>query len=457
MKNTKIFLLPIILVVMLLSGLGCKGLTDEQQSAIRPVRLNYWTVFNDTKVLQEFANAYKQERPYVTVKIKKVRPEEFDKLFLNALADNVAPDIISVNVRDINKHRSRLLAMPSKVQVADIFVKGKYSKETVVNIVDVPMISPSALKSNFIGTVYDDVVFDKKNYGVPLATDVLALYFNKDLLDQAGIPLPPTTWEELMDTVRSTTKFNEKGDIIQSGAALGAGTNITRSFDILSLLMLQGGVNIAQGNYITFDSGLKVSGQHPTLEAMRFYTDFANPTKDVYTWNEDMGDSLEAFAAGKVVFYFGFAYDLPRIKALAPQINMDIVPVPQLNPNKPTNVANYFVESVVGRTKNPDEAWDFVRFMTTPENIKKYTDTTKRPTPLRSQIKDQEEDVLLAPFVSTLLQSENWYHGRNSVVAEEAFNNLISNYLQPASGKKSQQQMNVELIRQAASVVQQTM
>ncbi|MBT4120793.1 MAG: extracellular solute-binding protein [Candidatus Magasanikbacteria bacterium] len=459
MKNKKIILLPILLVTLLLSGLGCKGLTDEEKASVRPVTLNYWTIFNDTKVLKGFVAAYKQERPYVNIKIKKVREEEFDDLFLNALADGVGPDIMSVHVRDVGKHLSRLLPAPAKVKVSDVFVKGKYAKETIVVQKENALISPSALKSNFVGTVYRDVMVGGKIYGLPLALDVMALYYNKDLLDQAGIPLPPNTWEELMDAIRETTQFNEKGDIIQSGATLGTGKNITRSFDILSLLMLQGGVKIAQGKYVSFDDGLTSgsAGTHPTMNALRFYTDFANPTKDVYTWNEDQGDALEAFAAGKVVFYFGFAYDYPRIKAVAPQINMDIVPVPQLNPDKPTNVANYYVESVVGNTKNPDIAWDFIRFMTTPDNIKKYTDATKRPTPLRSQIKDQEEDLVLAPFISTILQAENWYHGRDKEVAEKAFNDLIYNYLQPVGVKQTETQRNVNLVKQASRVVQQTM
>ncbi len=458
MKKSKLLILPLILITLLTSGLGCKGLTEEEKTALKPVVLNYWTIFNDTSVLDSMATEYKKERPYVTVKIRKVRVEEFDDLFLNALADNVAPDIVSVHIRDLGKYKARLLPAPEKVQMSKVYVKGTYAKETVVVPQDISIISVPSLKSNFVSTVSDDVVKGGKIYGLPLALDVMALYYNKNLLDQAGIPLPPTTWEELMDAVRETTIFNEKGDIIQSGAALGTGANIARSFDILSLLMLQGGVKIAQGNSVTFDGNLRASVEgHPTLAAMRFYTDFANPTKDVYTWNEKMGDALQAFAAGKVVFYFGFAYDYPKIKAIAPQINMDIVPVPQLNPAKPTNVANYYVESVVGKTKNPDAAWDFVRFMTTPDNIKKYTDATKRPTPLRAQIKDQEKDLVLAPFVGTLLQAENWYHGKNQEIATKAFDSLIHNYLQPVGVKQTEAQRNVELIQQTARVVQQTM
>ncbi|MBU2542698.1 extracellular solute-binding protein [Patescibacteria group bacterium] len=458
MKKNKIIIFSIILASLLISGFGCKGLTAEEKSAIKPVTINYWTIFNDVGLLNQFAAEYKQERPYVTIKIKKVRVEEFEDLLVNALADDVGPDIVSIHVRDLNKYRPRLSPMPEKVNVANVYVKGQYSKETVVVPLEIALISVLALKSNFVGTVYDDVVFQNKIYGLPLAIDTMALYYNKDLLDQAGVPVAPTTWEELMEAIKATTRFNEKGDIIQAGASLGTGENISRSFDILSLLMIQGGVKIAVGNAIAFDSGLKTSSdQHPTMAALRFYTDFANPLKDVYTWNEKMGESLDEFARGKVAFYFGFAYDYPRIKAKAPQMNLDIIPVPQLNPQKPVNVANYYMESVVGKSKNKDEAWDFIRFMTTPDNIKKYTTATKRPTPLRSQIKEQEEDLVLAPFVGTVLQAENWYHGRDSAVAEKAFNNLIHNYLQPAGGNESEIKKNVELIQQTAQVVQQTM
>ena len=134
----------------------------------------------------------------------------------------------------------------------------------------------------------------------------------------------------------------------------------------------------------------------------------------------------------------GFAYDLPRIKSRAPQLNFEIVPVPQLNDKEPVNVANYWIESVVKKSKHKDEAWDFIRFMTTPENIKAYTDATKQPSPLRVHVAVQQEDIEIAPFVQGILTAKNWYTGRDIDKASKALSDLMAQYLLPYADAQNQ-------------------
>lgn len=444
--------------LLIMGGLGCKGLSTEEQISIRPVSINYWTTFNDVPALEAFAETYQQLRPYVTINIRQVRADEFDTLFTNALADDVGPDIVSVNVRALSRYQSRLAPMPGSVKVAKITMKGTYAKETVVTQDTNVMPSQNGIKSNFVKTVGEDAIIGGQVYGLPLAMDTLAIYYNKDLLDKSGVPLPPTTWTEFVETVKKTTKIDGNGNIIQSGVALGTDT-VDNMADILSVLVMQNGVQMTNGRTVAFANGLEKKNveSHPTMEALRFYTDFARPTKEVYSWNEKMGNALDEFARGKTVFYFGFAYDLPRIRAKAPQMNVDVIPLPQLNEESPSNVASYWVESVVKKSKHQNEAWDFIRFITAPENIKKYTEQVRRPSPLRSQITAQAENPLLAPFATQVLQAKNWYRGRDVDTANSALRTMIREYLQPYGEKVNPAERDANIILKAASVVQQTM
>lgn len=444
------------LFILLFIGFGCKGLSAEEQAAIKPVTLNYWTIFNDVTELKKFAEGYQKIRPYVTINIKQVRVDEFEKMFTNALAEDVAPDIVSISARDIRKYQSKLVEMPASVKVSTVMIKGgQFSQQTVVTPETKSMPTAGAVKSSFVSTVYNDAVINNKIYGLPIALDTMAIYYNRDLLDQAGVSELPKTWDEFMKAVSAGTRFNEKGDIIQSGVALGTSKNVPRAFDVLSLLMMQSGVKMTAGGRVNFAEGVDVAGsKHPAVTALRFYTDFAQPTKEVYAWNDKMGDALEAFTRGKVVFYFGFAYDYPKIKARAPQLNIEVMPMLQLNEKAPANVANYWVESVVKKSKHQNEAWDFVVYMLKPENIKKYCEATLRPTPLRAQIDDQKENVAIAPFAVQVLNAENWYRGKDSVSAEKALTDLITNYLQSTAGE--QKQTDSALLKYAAQVVQQT-
>ena len=96
---------------------------------------------------------------------------------------------------------------------------------------------------------------------------------------------------------------------------------------------------------------LRFRRTNPAADAVRFYTDFADPGKEVYTWNKNMPNSLEAFILGKTAFFFGYAYHLPTIKSRAPKLNLSIVKLPQIAGNPEINFANYWLETVSRKNK----------------------------------------------------------------------------------------------------------
>ncbi|MBD3311354.1 MAG: extracellular solute-binding protein [Candidatus Magasanikbacteria bacterium] len=463
LKLKKILLTaPVLLGLLVLSGQGCKGPTAEQQAAVRPVTLDFWTVYDDVDELRRMASEYKALRPYVTINIRQVRYDEFDELFVNALADDVGPDIISTHVRWLNKYKNRLATMPRSVQVANQYVKGEYFKETVVELQNVAMPSIPAIKSNFVSAVFEDVVIDDQVYGLPISMDTMAIYYNKDLLDQAGVPLAPTTWDEFEQAVRKSTKYDNNGNIVQSGVAMGTADNIDNSFDIVSLLMMQSmagnGMEMVENGRVAFAEGIKqLKYEHPTMQALRFYTDFAQPTTEDYSWNEDMEQAIDSFTRGKTVFYFGFAHDRDNIAARAPQMEFEIIPVPQLYSQVPVNVANYWVQSVVEKSENKNLAWDFVRFITSQENIERYTTNQKLPSPLRAQVNDQKEDVDISPFANSVLVARNWYKGRDIDAVRDAFGDMVTSFLQAPGEEENALKRDTAIVERAAQVVQQTL
>lgn len=450
----KLFALALIISLI---GFGCKGLSTEERAAVSPVTLNYWTVFNDVEQLRQLASEYKQLRPYVTINVRQVRYEEFDKLFVNALADDVGPDIASLHVRWLRRHQSRLAEMPGSVRIARLVIKGKYQPQTEVTIENPIMPTQNEIRRNYVQSVADDAIIDGQVYGLPIAMDTLALYYNKELLDRAGVPVPPATWDDFVATVKKATRYDRDGNIIQSGVALGTGANIENAADILALLIMQNGVEVTEGNRVTFADNLGQAGEsHPTFEAMRFYTDFARPTKDVYSWNGKLGSALENFARGVSVFYFGFAYDQARIRARGPQLKPEAVAVPQLNVSSPVNVANYWVESVMKKSKNQNEAWDFIRYLSAPDNIKKYTEKTGQPSPLRAQVIEQQTDPARAPFAAQVLVAKNWYRGKDYEAARQALTDLLADYIQPYGEEADKERRDSDLLNRAAAVIQQT-
>ncbi len=451
-----------LLLATAMLGFGCKTLTAEQAAAVKPVTLNYWTVFENVDELKRLATEYQAQHPHVTIKIRQVRYDEFDQQFVNALADDVQPDIVSMHTRWLRNYVGRLATMPAQTSIGKLVLKNSITKETEVLFDTFTMPTVETIKRDYVAAVPEDAIIKNKIYGLPLSVDTLGIYYNKDLLDKAGMPEAPKGWDDFVEAVKKITKVDNEGKIVQSGVSLGTGANIENSFDIVSALIAQNGVTLATPEGVVgFAAGLQKSGgAHPTIQALNFYTDFARPTKEVYSWNNEQGDAFNAFARGKTGFYLGFAYDYQRIKSRAPDLNFAVLPLFQLNKNAPANVANYWLQSVVKKSKNQNEAWDFIRFISSAENLKKYAAATNIPSPLRVHLKEGQADPILAPFADQLLVAKNWYRGQDVAAAENAFDTMIAALLEPVDPKLTEKQAfdrQTNIINRAAAVTAQSM
>lgn len=459
MRSQKIFL-SLLCFSLLALGFGCKSSATELAASVRPVTINYWTVFDDVAELKKRATEYKAKYPNVTVNIKQVRYEEFDRLFINALADDVQPDIVSIHTRWLKKYEPRLAPMPASTKMGKLVQTSSITKETTV-VYDTNILpTVQNLQKDYVSAVPEDVIKGATVYGLPLSVDTLGVYYNQALLDKAGIAEPPKSWDDFLAAVRAVTKLDKDGKILQSGAALGTGANIDNSFDIVSALFMQSGITMASKGSVGFAAGLdkKPGPTHPALQTMTFYTNFARPTTDLYSWNEEQSNAFDAFVRGKVAFYFGFGYDYNRIVSRAPDMPLGVLPLFQADKDKPANVANYWVQSVTKKSKNKNEAWDFIRFLSTPENLKKYSDATKQPSPLRMHTKAHQADPIMKAFADQLLVAKNWYKGDDIVATEAAFNSMIHTVLtnDPTLDANKTLERDAAAIMRAAAVTAQT-
>lgn len=436
--NKKTLAIFLLLAFIITAGPICKGTSVEVQRAMQPVNLTYWRVFDDQDAFNDIINAYRAIHPNVSITYRKLRMEEYEQTLLNALAEDRGPDLFSLPNTWVKKYQSKILPMPKSITLPYQVTTGTIKKETVTELRTTPSMSLLTLKTNFVDQVGKDVVFNYQEdsskpaedrvFALPLALDTLALFYNRDILNASGIPEPPVTWTEFQQDVKKITKVDKQGNIIQAGATLGTGANVERASDILSLLMIQNGTAMTDdaGNatFADIPPG-KTLPSPPGEDALGFYTDFASPYKEVYTWNANMPDSLEAFTTGLAAFFIGYSYHTPQIRNLAPKLNFAVAKIPQIEGGQEVNFANYWVETVSKKTTHPNEAWDFIQFATKAENAQKYLAKTKKPTALRSLVASQSEDLDLSVFVSEILTAKNWYHGVDAPAMEKIFQDMI--------------------------------
>jgi hypothetical protein len=214
--------------------------------------------------------------------------------------------------------------------------------------------------------------------------------------------------------------------------------------------MLQNGAVMTQGDSVAFaeiPDGTP-EGLHPSVDAVHFYTDFANPTKEVYGWNDTFTGSFDAFANGQTAFFFGYSYHIPFLNAAAPKLNYAVAKMPQIAGGRQVNYANYWIEGVAKNTPVADYAWDFVQFATASEQAVQFLTQAGKPTALRGLINTQLNDEDMGPFVEQVLTAESWYRGADADAMEKALNDFADGVLAGIDP--------YELIEQTAQIIQQT-
>lgn len=456
----KFIILVCLSILLTTSGFGCKGGDLQALKALKePVELSWWRVFEGEDSFREIIYAYQTLHPNIRIKYRKLRFQEYEQALLEAWAEDKGPDIFTIHNTWIGKYESKILPLPEKIKLPYAEKYDRAGKVTRAYFKEKKSSTPYDIKNNFAEVVYSDSIRSNQILGLPLSLDTLALFYNRDLFNQAGVLEPPRTWLEIKEASKKMTLQDQEGNIIQSGIALGEARNINRFSDILSLLMIQNGAEMTDimGRRATFNEPSSYSSDRsykPGVEALKFYTDFANVSKEVYTWNKDLPYSQEAFIQGRSGMMLGYAYQIPFIKTQGPRLDFGIAPAPHINPQgtdalgKEINFANYWLETVSLKTKYPNEAWDFVLFATSKEQVISYLGKAKKPTALRALIKAQLGDQELEPFVSQILTSKSWYRGRDANAAEKIFEEMITSVIDGQATSEEAASFAVQRINQ---------
>ncbi|MBU2524754.1 extracellular solute-binding protein [Patescibacteria group bacterium] len=419
MKIKKFISLSLIGLLLFLSS-GCDWLKKKTTTTTNPevITLNYYKLFDDEDVFTPILQKFQSKYPHIRINYKKFNDfDEYNSLILNEMAEGEGPDIFSVQNTWIAKNTKKLT--PAKLT----------------------LITPELAEQAFVDVAAKDVLhYDqkdglKKMFGVPLTVDTLALYYNKshfeDALPEKGAP--SATWEGLKEDVyRLTKKDNSFERFFRSGIALGRSENISRSVDILYLMMLQYKVDFYNKDYneAAFAKATGIPPTTPAADALDLYTSFALQSNKNYSWNKYIASEsnpekeLDAFVSGKLSMFVSYSYayeqvmDLIKTKRAAgidtiKETSVRVAPAPQVfdpkvSPDKRTAYANYFVEVVSRTSKHPDEAWLFLSFLASKESNQHYFDKTHKPTSRRDLIEEQAKEPIYGVFVNQIGYAESF-------------------------------------------------
>jgi len=384
-------IIPVFIFGLAASFPGCRG------EALKEVQLEFWGVYDDSGVWHDLISEFRKEYPKTKIKYYKKTFSTYEKDLLEAMATGRGPDIFMMHNTWLPKYKDKIVAASSE------------------------LITLKEVQDNFVDVVIDDFTSGGSIAALPLSVDTLALYYNKDVFNTLGIPQPPTTWEAFSEDVKKITTKDERGNIVRAGVALGTARNINRSTDILSLLMLQSGVKMTdqERNQASFGQPLDYQGEkyYAGERSLEFYTDFANPLKSVYTWNNRMHYSIDAFYEGKAAMMLNYSYHIPTIRAKASYLNFGVAPMPQIKTStNDINYANYWGLAASHNSDAPQRAWQFIVWLAQKENSQKYLEKTKKPAARRDLILEQKDDPDLGVFAEQSLTAYSWYQVDNLTI-----------------------------------------
>jgi multiple sugar transport system substrate-binding protein len=304
------------------------------------ITLTYWGLWEDQKTVQPIISDFERENPNIIINYIPQSIKQYRETLQTRINNGTGPDIFRFHNTWYPMLSGVLLPLPNDV------------------------ITGSDFNQTFYPVVQKDLVRNGAIYGIPLEVDTLSLYINTQLLQSVGLT-PPTTWNDFINDARAMTVKDENGKIKTAGAAIGTFDNIDHASDILSMLFLQNGVDFKNLSA----SSDRFNG------TLSFYTSFATDQNNV--WDNTLDPSTLAFSKGNLAMYFGYSWDYFNIKKFNPNLNFEVVPVPQL-PDRTVNMASYWAEGVSSKSKNQKQAFLFMKFLvknTTEEKL--YAEESK--------------------------------------------------------------------------------
>lgn len=382
MPKNRVILIGVGVLFVLILGVVFIFFSRTPATSGPAVLLKIWGTDSKEAFAGVFA-AYNTGRPNVTLEYTQVPEDKYADELVNAFATGKGPDVFMIGNNDVRKY-SRLMAPATSTQ-----------------------LRASQLGSVFPQAVSENLIYRGLVYALPLYIDTLALVYNRDKLDQAGIAVPPPTWEEFVAAVPRLRSENAQGQLLAAAAGIG-GTEKTvmHAADIVSLLMLQNGAILSDPNgEARFADAVNGKG----IEAFQFYLDFANAGSNAYTWNESRPNSLESLLAGNTAMAFAYRDDIAGFAKKSPFLKWSIAPMPQIQGNSAVNYPRYDALAVWVGSRNQTWAWDFVIGVTTNETaMAAYSAAANRPAALRTLLAKQVNSAELGIFAKQALTARSW-------------------------------------------------
>jgi len=205
---------------------------------------------------------------------------------------------------------------------------------------------------------------DGQLYTLPTAVRTLALFYNKDLMEQAGLDPenPPTTLEELEAQAVQCTKLDDQGNYEIMGFPVSMSGQAHHWFR--EVLLRQFGQQPYSDDYRQVLWNASDGGYAAWNQALKFQTELKTGDNTLFDGDPNF------FLAGKACFHIDGSFRLGTIANQAPDLNFGVAELPTHNDIKST-FGSYWTHGITNKAAaDPARmaaAVKFMQFITSPE------------------------------------------------------------------------------------------
>lgn len=272
--------------------------------------------------------------------------------------------------------------------------------------------------------------FEGSYWAIPTAVRSLALFWNKDLFEAAGLDpeVPPTTLDEFVEMAIATTQYDDNGteilNIVKEGHAPGFAAQDHHW--LREVLFRQYGVTpySEDNRTVTYNT-------EEACEAFKwlaaFETEYKTGSNDLFT------DVTEAFVNGESALHVDGSFRIGTINGNNPDLNYGVTELP-LGPNEEQHTfGSYWTHGITRRAgEDParlEASIKFLQFITTPEAGTIWVDMVGE-LPAQLEAAGDEEilaDPILGPFAAGLEYSHATFFVDESAQRQvfiDAFDNV---------------------------------
>ena len=351
--------------------------SSQQQVTIR---YQDWRLAEEpaATALKDLVNDFEASHPNIKVDLEPVANAEKITKFNNQFRAGDPPDVVRLNLTDI----------PTEVAIGALLPLDQYVEKA----------GGQALLDDFSKYMINVATVNGHVYAIPHEGDAFVLYLNNRLWKEAGLdPVnnPPKTMDDLQKANLALT------DASKNKYAFGMWPGWQ---------WMQTWFTAYGADYFNKDYTDTLIDSPQAIEAFKYYTGLVTTEKVVPPGviEVNYGSQVALMAQEQVAYIEGPYATYGGILAANPKLQSDLVVIPI--PGKTIGRGTHF--AIGNGSKHPDEAWELIEFLSTPEN----------------QFKFFEEGSMLPTRQSALKQIDFIKYPTAKVMVEQAIPNAVSYY-----------------------------